>query len=515
MRKSAFVLIAVILLLVCCSAYAADPMTEISFDNVYMKLSVPETLIQLREDNLSSHPELLSNIGASAEELLADWKERGVLMQCWNADCDVCLELTAVQDEAAKQYFDIDRQSNQSRAAWRTSHLKGTEWSNTGYSIKSAEWKKQTKGGRFLAVKYKRTANGKTWWGYARRTIRNGWTYMLDWQVFNRNLKTADSTTLNRIANSVEFTASLPIPASAGGSITYKSKPPVETNSSTFTVEGKCTPKAHLIGVLMRMSTGEKKLIEVDANKAGSFKMKAEMPSEGVWQLTLTIESEGHEIAEEVFEPTTYQASLLPLSLDSPVPDEFPGDEYTLAGTTSKNVKVQCIAIAGGKTVFEKMIRTNATGRFTFKIPTSVQSSYEVTLVLEKKGFSTRRKVYTSNRNLTEEDIRAKQRSEAVKPAYSTLTKKLDAYVGKTVGYKVYISEITPVGDEFIITAAMTKTEKGVLKNMIVIISPEDPGFETGSAHKMYGTCAGSYKTESEEGTASSLPSFDLLFFDD
>lgn len=515
MRKLAFLIIAVMLLLVCISAQAAVTMTDVSFDSVYMTCSLPDTLIQLREDNLSSHPELLATLGTSEEELLEDWHERGVMMQAWNAEGDVCLEITAIQDDDAKQYFDIDRQSNQSRTAWRTSHTKGNTYSNLGYSIKSAEWKKQTKGGRFLAIKYKRTWNGKTWWGYARRTIRNGYTFTLDWQVYGRGLKTADSTTLNKVANSVEFTQTLPMPASAAGSITYTSVPPVETNTATFTVQGKCTPKAHIIGVLMRMTTGEKQLIEADANKAGSFKMKVTMPSEGVWQLTLTYESDGSEFAEEVFDPITYQASLLPLALDSMIPDEFPGDEYTIAGTTSKNVKVQCIVTAGGTTVFEKMIRTNATGRFTFKVPTSTQSSYEITLVLEKKGYSTRRKTYTANRNLTEEDIRGRYRSEAVKPAYSTLTKKLDAYIGKTVGYKIYIMDIASVGDEWIITAAMTKTDAGVLKNKIIVITSEDPGFEVGSAHKMYGTCIGSYNIQSEEGTESSLPSFDLLFFDD
>lgn len=513
MRKLSFALIVVVLLLLFVSAQSAESYTEQRFDSANVRFSLPDSMIILRENNLSDHPELLAKIGCSAEELLTDWSDRGVLMQAWNQDGDVCLEFSVVQDDDARQYFDIDQQTNQVRAAWRTSHIKGTTYTNKGYSIKSAEWKKQTKGGRFLMIKYKRTWDGLTYWGYARRTIRNGQTYTLDWQVYNRSLRTADSNTLNKIANTVEFTSSSVIPASSAGFITYTAVPPLETNSSTFTVEGKCAPQAHLIGVLMRMTTGEKKLIEADANKTGAFKMKVDMPSEGVWQLTLTVESNGTEIADEVFDPTTYQATLLPLALDSMIPDEFPGDEYTITGKTSKNVTVQCIVTAGGTPVFEKMIRTNATGRFTFKVPTSVQASYEVTLVLEKKGFSTRRKVYTANRNLTEEDIRAQYRATAVKPAYSTLTKKLDAYINKVVGYTVFIESVEQVGDEWIIRAALNKSEKGVMKNSVIIVAPDDPGFEIGSKQKMYGICIGSYQIQSEEGTAS-YPSFDLLFFD-
>ena len=68
-------------------------------------------------------------------------------------------------------------------------------------------------------------------------------------------------------------------------------------------------------------------------------------------------------------------------------------------------------------------------------------------------------------------------------------------------------------GDEWIITAALRKNGK-TYKDFIYIITQEDPGFEEGSQHKMYGTCIGNYRIQSEE-TNDGYPSVDLLFWDD
>ena len=99
-----------------------------------------------------------------------------------------------------------------------------------------------------------------------------------------------------------------------------------------------------------------------------------------------------------------------------------------------------------------------------------------------------------------------------MKPAYSTLKKKLEAYTGRIMGYKVYITDIQQVGEEYIITAALTKTKKGALKDMIVIITTEEPNFVAGSEQTFYGRLTGTYDIQSEEDVES-IPSFDLLFW--
>ena len=508
MRKYLLLVLALLLCLICVTAVAD---TEYTLDRISAKLSLSDSYIVLTPDNLSEHLELLERLEKTKEVVEADFAERGVCLQAWVPDLDACLEITVVEDEDSKSYYDIEQQTNQARTAYKASHLKGEKYKEQGYSIKSAEWKKQTKGGRFLMLKYKRTVNGYVYWGYARRTIRNGYTLTLDYQVYNRGLRSKDLNSLNKVANTVEFTNVSSIPESTEGLLEFTSTPPAETNTGTFTVEGRCTPEAHLIGVIMRMSSPTPTRIEATAKKNGTFKMNVTLPEEGIWLMTLTIEVGDTVIAEEIFDTTTFNKSFIPVSLESDIPEELPGDELVISGKTAKAVYVQCIVLNGTST-YDKTVRTNGTGKFSFKVPTSLQADYDITLVFSKKNYETRRFTYTSKRTLTEEDERRAIRDQAIKPAYATLLKKLEGYTGRIMGYQVYITDIQKSGDEWIIFGALNKTKKGY-KDTIVVTCDEEPAFIVDSQQKMYGTCTGAYQVQSEEDTVT-YPSFDLLFWD-
>ena len=513
MRKRIRYILFFVIILFCARAFAADGTTEYSLDSIAGKLALADSYIVLTPANLQEHTELLASKNWAPDSLLADWEARGVILQAWVSDLDACLEVRVNQDEDAATYYDLDQQTAQARASYRTSHLKGTSYTSLGYSIKSADWKRQTKGGRFLRIKYKRTTDTQVYWGYAAKAVRNGWTLVLDYQVYGRGLRAKDEANLNKVANSVEFLKTGAMPATMGGLLQFTSVPPLETNTGAFTVEGTCTPEAHLIGVVMRYSSATPIRVEADATKAGKFKLKVQLPSEGIWLMALTVELNDQVIAEEVFSTTTYQATMLPVNLDADIPEQFDSDEYVLAGTTSKGVTVQCI-VSGTDAFFDKTVRTNGTGRFSFKIPTSSQSEYQITLVFQKKNFETRRFSWTANRTLTEKDRQEQFRKQAIKPAYSTLTQHLNTYQGKVMGYKVYITDVQQVGEEWIVFAALTKTGKGTMKDLIVVTCPEDPNRVVGSHMMMYGICTGSYQIQSEEDTIS-YPGFDLLFWED
>lgn len=520
-----------LLVLVCCVSALAETTTEYSLSDIPGKLSLSDSYIVLTPENLNERTDVLSARNLDPESAKTDWQARHVVLQAWVPEMDACLEVRVFQDADSAAYYDLDKQTTQARTAYRTSHLKGTAYSDLGYTIQSAEWKRQTRGGRFLRLKYKRVVDTLVIQGYAAKTIRNGWTLVLDYQVYNRKTRAKDQNSLNKVANTVEFgdpqpgatipTVSAPttdaVPASeaspvVGGLLQFTSVPPQETNTGAFTVEGTCAGSAHLIGVVMRYASPTPTRIEADATKAGKFKMKVQLPTEGIWLMTLTVEKNGAVIAEKVFDTTIYQANLLPVSLAEEVPEQFETNEFVLTGTTSKGVTVQCV-VTGGAKPFDKTIRTNGTGKFTFKIPTSSQSQYDVTLILQKKGYDTRRLTWAANRRLTAEDLQEETRNKAVKPAYSTLSSRLEAYTGKVMGYKTYITDIQQVGDEWLIYAALTKTDRGTLKNVIVVSTSEQPTIAVGEEWKMYGTCTGAYEVQSEEGTVS-YPRFDLLFWD-
>ena len=521
MRKC-FFWILLLLLTACCACAAAD--TEYQLTPCSGKLSINEVdFIVLTPDNLDDHPDLLSHIGKSKEELLADWTARGVQLQAWNRKLNACLEVTVFQDEEAKQYYDLEQQTRQVRNEYLKLHRGSGRFADDGYTIFSPEWKKQKLGGNFLKFEYKRAVGMKSWRGIVRKTVRNGYTVMLDYQVYDRLPTGTDETKLNRIANTVSFEAVAPASVddtgsgtvtesgavSASGLLQVTVRPPAETNSDTFTVEGITTPGAHIIGVLMRWSSSTPLKFTTDASRAGKFKLKVNLPEEGVWLLTLNLEVNGTVVAEEIFETTTYSKTTLPVVLDEEIPEQLAGDELVISGKTSKGVTIQCI-VSNGTTTFDDTVRTNGTGKFKFKVPTTMEGEYDITLAFSKKHYDTKRLNFRASRTVTAEDTKSRAATKAIHPSYSALTKKLDSYIGKPMVYSVYITDVKQIDDEWIITAALRKTGKGY-KDIMVFMAGEDPGLEIDSKVKLYGTCVGAYQFQTEEEN-STCPGFDYLY---
>lgn len=513
-----------LLLTACCAVAAAD--TEYALTPCSGKMALSEdSYIVLTPDNLDSHPDLLSSIGMSKEELLADWTDRGVQLQAWTKKMDACLEVTVIQDEEAKQYYDLEQQSRQVRNEYLKLHKGESRFSADDWSIMKLEWKKQKLGGNFLKFEYKYENGTRSRRGVVRKTVRNGYTVMLDYQVFDRLPRGTDENYLNKIANTVEFetvdrtaaaaagdgdTASgTVVSASESGLLQVTAAPPSETNEASFTVEGHTTPGAHLIGVVMRWSSSTPLKFETDATRAGNFKLKITLPEEGVWLLTLNLEVDGNIVAEEIFDTTTYSKTLLPVTLDAEIPEELTGDELVISGVTSKGVTVQCI-VSNGTTTFDKTIRTNATGVFKFKVPTVEEGEYDITLAFSKKHYNSNRLTRTARRNMTVEDSKNHAAASAIHPSYTVLVKKLDTYIGQTMVYTAYITEVKQNGDEWIITAALRKNNSGY-SDFLVFMAAEDPALEADSQVKLYGKCIGAYQVQSEEENLT-YPGFDLLF---
>ena len=157
-----------------------------------------------------------------------------------------------------------------------------------------------------------------------------------------------------------------------------------------------------------------------------------------------------------------------------------------------------------------KSIKTNGTGKFQFKIPTAVEGEYDITLVFSKKNLSTVRYNKKATRTFSAEDVNTRTASDAVRVNYNTLAKKTESYIGKTIVFDAYVTEVTQSGDEWMITAAQ-KLNRGTYSNYLVYMAKEDPGLTVGSRVKLYGICVGPHEIQSEEGTVS-YPAFDYCF---
>lgn len=528
MRKHAFLLFLLLAVLLCACA-AAD--TDYSLSPCPAKITIQESkYIVLTPTNLDEHPELLSKIGAEKEKLLKDWEERGVVLQAWfsqRTKYDACLEISVRQDEDSAAYYDLMNHpaDREHWNAYIAAH-KGdaTRYAEDGYSFKESGRKQQTNKNYFLRLKYKRTTDSKIYWGYAAKTVINGYSLIMDYQVYDRGLRAGDQTDLNRIVNTIMPAVGIPAEAGEAGSsengtavqapvaasLQVTAEPPKETETGIFTVEGVTVPGSRVIGVLMSLASTDSIKLYADANaKTGAFKMKVQLPEENVWLMTLNVEVNDQIVTETVFETTTYSKKLIPVTFASGVPETLSADETVISGLTTKGVDIQCI-VSNGISTFDKQIRTNGTGKFSFKVPTAAEAEYHFTLVFSKKNFDTKRMTYTAVRNLTEEDRRNQAVNSAIKPAYNTLVKNLAAYTGRVMVYNVYITDIRQNGDEWIITAAMAKGNSGY-RNYVYYMTDQQPDWEIDSQHLIYGTCIGAYQIQSEEGTET-YPAFDFLF---
>lgn len=517
MRK-AFFLSFLLLLLAIVACAAAD--TEYFLSPCPGSVTIPDAnYTVLTPENLDQYPDLLSVTGHSKEFLISDWEDRGVVLQAWFKNTkthkyDACLEIVVRQDEDSRQYYDLANHS--ADAGWKTfisSHKGQSAYKENGYTFSDVAKKQQTGKNYFLRLKYKRAASdGKTAWGYIAKTVARGYTVVFDYQVIDRGIRSGDEGALSKVVNTVKFYDGGNETAGSSGTayLQITDAPPKETNSDTFTVKGRTTPGARVIGVLMRINSADPVRFYAEANgKNGDFSMKVTLPEENVWLMTLNVEVNDQIVADQVFETTTYRKTLLPVSFEKPIPEVLGSDETVISGMTDKGVTVQCI-VSNGKTTYEKQIRAS-TGRFNFKIPTSVEAAYHFTLVFSKKGFDTRRYTGDAVRNLSEEERVAAIKKSAVKPGYSELSKNLDKYINKVMVYNLYIVSIQQSGPEWIIEAALNKNNAGY-KNMMYFLSEEEPDFEIGSQQLLYGTCIGPYVIQSAESGSESYPAFDLLF---
>ncbi len=467
----------------------------------------------LTPDNLESKASWLEKNNKTAEDLRTDFAQRNVLLQAWSSSGDVCVEITAVQDHYAQQYYDINKVSTDDRKDYRIGHSsdKTGEWRDQGYDYTSAEWQTYKYAGRFLKLEYTRTNGGASYRGIARKTVRNGWHFHVDYQVYGRKPTKTDTNALEAIMTSWEFLEVAPRPADGTGKVgkvIFTSTPPQETNTGKFTVAGSGTSGLKVIGVVMRMSSSEVHRFEADIDQKGKFTMAVQLPKEGLWTMTYTVFN-GEEVVEEgAFDPITYNDTLLSVRLNTELPSTMTltGNSLTISGTTLKNTKIQCIVDGRYQKTIEK-----SSGTFSFTIDTSAEGLYNITLVFEKKGYDARRFRCEATRVFTDADRLQSIEDEAIKPSYTNLKKKIDSYKGRYMVYTLNIKEVIPTSTGYLTFAGMTKTKSGVYKEVVAIRTTEEPAWRTGTAVQMYLKCIGMYDVVGDDGT-DSYPYFDLQF---
>jgi hypothetical protein len=481
------------------------------FDQLLASVVVPDTYVVITPDNVAANAEWLQARGIASEDAANDMLARGVLLQCWNAEGDTRLELTAVQNDRTLNVFDINEQTSSVRAKYRLSHYPDNDDIASGREYLSADWK-NTKEGRFLILRYIQRANGELdHRGLMRRTIRNGFEITFDMQVYGRAPSNKDNSALNKVWESFHFVEVQPLPAAASAKVNITEAPPAETNEPSFNLAGTAASGVRFTAVVMGLSYPNPMLTEAEVGANGKFKLPIKLPKEGVFMVTVTAELNGEEVMELAY-PVTYQRTLLTVNVTTAVPEQVTADTFTILGTSTPGATIQIFV--NDEAVDTKKV--TAAGRFKVEVDTSAEGEYAVVLAFSKNGLADRRVSYAFARVWSQADMIRQLKSEAISPGYGTLTNKIAGYDGRIMGYKCYLLEATQAGEDWILKMALTK--KGdAYSGILLVTTNEAPTVAVGTRVMMYGRCVGMSvpvdepSETSEPAKGESYPCFELL----
>ena len=487
---------------------------SIVLDKLYASVEIPDTYVVITPDNTADFADWLQGRGTTSEEAANDMLKRGVLLQCWTSEGDVCIELTATQNNDAANIFDINEQSTSVRAQYRLSHYPDNDFLSDGYDFSSSDWK-NTPSGRFLILRYVYSQNGQVdHRGMMRRTIRNGYEITFDLKVYNRSITNKDNTNLNKIWDTFKFVTVQPLPAAASAKINITDTPPKETNKASFTFAGTAAEGVQFTAVVMGLSNPTPVVTNLEVGKSGNFKMPITLPKEGVFMVTVTADYQGVDVMELAY-PVTYQRTLLAVDVKTEIPESVTSDEFTVLGESTPGALIQ--VFVNDEIVAKKKV--NGEGKFKIDLDTSKEGAYTLVLAFSKEGLADRRVSYNFSRQWSDNDMLSTLKSQAIKPAYNNLVSKIEGYDGRVMGYKCYVVSIAQSGNEWILKLALAKKPTGY-DNIILAVTDSEPTVTPDSRVMMYGTCAGmslpgdgtdtdtTGDTSSKEG---SYPTFELL----
>ena len=531
MRK-ALLLILVLLLTAACACAVAE--TEYSLDSISGRITFTKELenyfVVLTPGNLSEHPDLVSSMGKTAEELQSDWAERGVVLQAWGKGKNkTVVELTIVQDEASVKYFDTESRTRAERAEYKKLIV---QTKPQGYTLFDVTLKKHEKSGNFVEYEYLYSEGGEQHRGIVGKIVRNGYSLTMDFQAYDRKLSPDDRKYSRKILNAIEIDSvsasavsvagqgtpeslsAADIPAGAANTLNVSVLPPKITNDGVFTVEGTAYPGSELVISAMRFSSTVSQHYNAIAGDSGKFKIKVTLPEEGSYTVSIAMYIDNVPLQDAFLSSVKYTSTQIPYQLNADIPSVLSTDSLVLSGTTIKGVTIQCIvSVNNGQPLTIKprdTLKTNGNGTFSFTVPTDQEGEYDFLLVFSKTGMEMERYTAKATRTLSASDQNARTADKAEKVNYDKLIKKLDSYIGHTMAFDAHITEVSQAGDQWQITAAL-KLNRGKYSNYLIFLADEDPGLVAGAKAKLYGVCTGLYSILSEEENVS-YPGFDFLF---
>lgn len=457
-------------------------------DGVYAPILTP--------DNLTENETYIHSKGGSAAAWAQEWTAQGILLKAYDDQNDRVLVISALADEQGQRLMDIDQQTPGIRADFRREHLDAQgQLAAQGYRMESAEWKNFSHVGRFLMLKYRFSPGGNLQHrGFARRSVKNGLTITMDMQVRGRGLKAGDNTALNKVFDTLSFTAASAPGVSLPVILSETMIPPEETNKPDITIQGTTRPEVRLNAVVGSMASPQADSYNTQADAKGNYQFDIRLPQEGVFLITMTANLEGLEETTRNY-PITYRRDLLPVRFTSgEFPQQLTQDSYTIAGNTESGVTVELM-------VNEQSTqrRTGGNGAFSFKVNTRQEGTYNVRLSFSKKDYAFRTFDYQGIKGaqtpasapgqpVPGESVEAPASTtgEALSPNYTDLIAQGAQYAGQLLTYDGYLISTEAQGSQWVLTMALRKTAAGYA-DTILLVTERDPAIRPDTPIRAYG----------------------------
>ncbi|MDO5022735.1 MAG: hypothetical protein Q4E07_05285 [Eubacteriales bacterium] len=483
-------------------AAAADGLSY-SFENISASLTLPSGVYEtvVTKDNAEQNEEFLKSFGFNSQNFVLG----NALLVAHDTKNSRLLVLTAEQDEEAKQYFNINEHTPNTRASYRRLHSASDRFEAVGYYYNSVEWKNFRDVGRWLMLRYNFKQDGDVKYrGFQRKTIYNGFTINMDMRVLSgAQLKGADNTALNKVFNTLKFTNTLPLPP-LPVSFDEEVTAPAETAEATFTMKGKTAGGAKLKAVVGSFSTAETKVFEDTAAKNGKYNLTITLPREDLYFMTLTVEAEGTLPLEKQY-GITYRKGLMQVTIDSYPPQILTEDSYVLSGKAEKGTSLELTV--NGKTSNKK---TGNNGKFSFTVDTSQEGKYDINLKLSKTNYEDRVFSYQGERKLTAEQRIEKIKKASFSPSYSTLLRNMDKYDGKMLRFEGFLISAEEKSGEWIFKFATQKTGD-TYKNIVLLASDSEAGYPLNTKLMVYGVLIGTTSALNDQKQEIEYPKLQLM----
>ncbi|MGI6700189.1 MAG: hypothetical protein ACOX6G_07725 [Christensenellales bacterium] len=498
MKKMLITFMAVVLLL---GSVVQAEVQSLQFDSIRASITLPDSYtVAVTQDTLDTYGDFFLSVASSLEKQKTDFAQDGILFRAFDVENDRVLTLYAVEDDSAKQYFNINEHTNDIRAAFRLLHSKSDYYKAQGYTYTSVQWKNYpTK--RWLALAYTLKDSQGTSYGYQRRTVYNGYTITLEMTTSTgRKLKKTDENAFSKVFKDFIFTETLPLPALPVKFIEEKSAP-AETDKPTFTMKGKTAPNAKITAVIGSFATAQTQVVEAVAKANGNYELEITLPQEDRYFMTLTVQAEGAITLEKQY-AITYMKDVLNVEITS-APAAALQDTTVIAGTTQRGATA--VLTVNGRVHNGKV---NTKGNFSFSIDTSQNGDYAFKLTITKAGYETRVFSYNGTRAVTKEEQAARTRNKAKTVEYQKLVKNIDLYDGQILMYEGVLLSKEELAGEWLLRFDVSR--EGGKGQLVILSSDHEPEFTQGKKMRAYGILVGTTGSYNQDGVVLEYPKLQL-----